>query len=148
MINNMDQNILRINFDSLSAEFGRDGVTYLWEGKPFTGIAFEEDTEGDLISETSYVNGIQDGFEKRWFSEDRQESYCEIKFNRPHGAFVYWYPSGKIKLEGKSELGSVLFSRKYDETGNLIEEYKIEDNPKHLEDLERERKIFKDYGLI
>ena len=54
--------MLRINVNDLDEDYTEGGSLLLtWEGKPFTGIAYEMSTQGALWSEQSYEEGILSG---------------------------------------------------------------------------------------
>lgn len=139
----------RVNIDDIDIEYTRSGSpVYTWQGKPFTGIAYELNSAGKLINETSYVDGIEDGSEKLWYPNGQSESVIEVKWNRPHGKFQHWYEDGKIKYEGICELGYVVKRKEWDNKGNLLNEYSIENEPEKYKELLREREIFKRYKIL
>jgi antitoxin component YwqK of YwqJK toxin-antitoxin module len=138
----------RVNVDEIDIEYTTAGSpVYTWQGKPFTGIAYELNNVGKLINETSYVDGTEDGIEKLWYPNGQIESVSEAKWNRPHGKFQHWHENGKIKYEGICELGYVMKKKEWDKNGNLINEYNIENDPDEYKNLLREREIFKRYQL-
>jgi antitoxin component YwqK of YwqJK toxin-antitoxin module len=139
----------RVNIDELDSDYTEGGsIIYIWEGRPFTGIAYELNRDGNLVNETSYVEGIEDGLKKDWYPNGQPKSSTEMKWNRPHGNFTHWHVNGQKKYEGVAELGHDLNSQEWDESGKLINEYQIESDPKELASLETDRLIFKKYGLI
>ena len=134
----------RVNSDDLFDEYpGYTNVTF--KGKPFTGIGFEIQN-GQIINETSYVDGAEDGPERSWYPNGQLESVGENKLNRPHGQFKTWYPSGQLKSEGLVEAGYVIWRKEWDEEGSLIVEDKIEDHSDGLKDLQSAKIWTKRYG--
>jgi antitoxin component YwqK of YwqJK toxin-antitoxin module len=134
----------RVNIDNLIDEY--PGYTLMtWEGKPFTGIGFEMAGDGHVISETTYIEGVEDGPERSWHWNGKLESEGANKGNRPHGFFKEWHESGLLKAEGLIELGSLIWRKEWDEEGNLIYEYKIEEHPNRLKALKSSRSAFKNY---
>jgi len=139
----------RVNADDLDTEFTEGGsLIYTWDGRPFTGVAFELNRDGNLVNETSYVDGIEDGVKKNWYANGQIKSISDIKWNRGHGNFTHWHENGEKKYEGVSELGHVLKKKEWTQSGELIDDYHIETDPEELDSLEVDRKTFKRYGLM
>jgi antitoxin component YwqK of YwqJK toxin-antitoxin module len=134
----------RVNADDLVDDY--PGYTFMtWKEEPFTGIGFEATDDGHIISETTYANGIEDGPERSWYWNGQLESEGANKGNRPHGFFKEWHESGKLKAEGLIELGSLIWRKEWDEEGNLVYDFKIEDHPNRLKALKSSRSAFKNY---
>jgi antitoxin component YwqK of YwqJK toxin-antitoxin module len=139
--------MVRVNVDDTDIEY-TGGPIVTFEGKPFTGIAYEIANDGHLISEITYIEGIQNGPDISWHFNGKLESEGENKWNRPHGFFKEWYESGQLKMEGLTELGYVIWRKQYDEEGNLTSEYKIENRPDQLRSLDADRSWAKQYDSL
>jgi antitoxin component YwqK of YwqJK toxin-antitoxin module len=138
----------RVDFEEIETEYTKGGSPiYTWKGEPFTGIAYILDDAGKIAKETSYVDGIEDGIETMWYSNGQIETIRGIKWNRPHGKFQYWYEDGKIKLEGVCDLGHVIERKQWNQDGDLIEDYNIENFPERYQDFLTEKEIFDRYGI-
>lgn len=76
-------------------------AVYHYNGIPFTGIAFELNRQGKIISEITYIDGSVDGF------------------------FRYWYPQGlQIHTEGfHSKVKTRIISTKDNNTGKYPQRY-------------------------
>jgi hypothetical protein len=136
--------MIRVDLDDLVDEYpGYTSMT--WKGKLFTGIGFEIADDGHMISETTYIEGAEDGLYKTWHWNGELESEGKNKWNRGHGFFKEWYESGRLKTEGLVELGIVIWRKEWDENGNSIDEYRIEDHPSKLEELAGRRNWAKNY---
>ena len=138
-------NMIRVNVDDTDIEH-IGGPTLTWQGKPFTGIVFELQND-QVINETTYVEGVEDGVERSWYLNGQVESMGENRWNRSHGPFKMWYPSGQLKYEGLTELGHVIWRKGWSEEGNLISEYKIENDPDQLNRLESARQTAINYNF-
>ena len=88
-----------IKYDNLE-HGGFDGggtEILLYNGKPFTGIMYDEEKDGSLAFEIEY-----------------QDGYLE-------GKTIYFYPNGKVQEEYVSHNNDVVEGtyRRYDEEGNI-----------------------------
>jgi antitoxin component YwqK of YwqJK toxin-antitoxin module len=128
----------RVNLDDLVSTYA-GGTLITWQGKPFTGIAYEKTDDGQIISERTYIEGLEDGPERTWYLDGQLESESGNKWNRAHGYYKEWYESGQLKAEGLMELGSLIWRKEWDEEGNQTLEYKIEDRPNSLMHLQASR---------
>jgi hypothetical protein len=124
--------LIRIDADDPDIEYIGGNHDVFWKGKPFSGVMFEME-DGQIISETTYVDGAEDGPEKTWYLNGQLEYVGENKLNLGHGPYKAWYQSGQLQREGLFEWGYIIWCREWDEEGNLTSEYKIEDNPVELE---------------
>jgi hypothetical protein len=126
----------RVDSDEIYVDYvGRDQY-WMWQGKRFTGVSVEVGIDGHTVSETTYVDGIETGPYKTWHWNGQLESEGESKCNRLHGSIKTWYESGSLHRESLFELGYQIWSKEWDEEGNLVSEYKIEDDPVELRSLE------------
>lgn len=136
--------IVRVHVNDLVDEY--PGYTFVtFQGKPFTGLGFETMDDGRTISETTYVDGAETGPYRTWYLNGQLESEGESRLNRLHGFFKEWHESGQLKAEGLIELGTLIWRKDWDEEGNLIEDYKIEDYPSRLKSLKSSRSLFKEH---
>jgi antitoxin component YwqK of YwqJK toxin-antitoxin module len=132
----MKSKMIRIDSDEIYVDYvGRDQY-WMWQGERFTGISVEVGIDGHTVSETTYVDGIETGPYKTWYWNGQLESERNSKWNRLQGLIKTWHESGLLKRESMFELEYQIWSKKWDENGNLICEYKIEDNPSELRSLE------------
>jgi antitoxin component YwqK of YwqJK toxin-antitoxin module len=140
--------MVRVDSDEIYVDYvGRDQY-WMWQEKRFTGISVEYRIDGHIVSETTYIDGIETGPNRNWYPDGKLESEGESIWNRPHGFYKTWYESGQLKNEGCFDLGYKIWSKEWDEEGNLIREYKIEDHPSELKSLEAYKSWREDQGLI
>ena len=105
---------LRVPDDLL--DFDND-LVMRFRGRPFTGIAYEEDSGGrGVVSEVAYVDGVQDGW-----SRDRTmsgELIGESKYRKgvAHGPSRR-YESGCLVQEALYRCGHLMEERRYEANG-------------------------------
>jgi antitoxin component YwqK of YwqJK toxin-antitoxin module len=111
----------RINADDI--ELGNDYV-YRLDGKPFTGIGFELNDDGQLLSEIEFENGLKNGFSREWAIDGTLVSEHEYRNNTRHGHQVEW-ADGKLHIEEVFEYG-ICVNRKEWDHGKLVKEFVID----------------------
>jgi antitoxin component YwqK of YwqJK toxin-antitoxin module len=136
----------RINFEDTDIEYIDRSAVITYKNKPFTGIAFELEKE-QVVSETTYVEGVENGPIKLWYLNGQLEFSGTNRWNRFHGPAKTWYQSGQLKYESLYESGYLVRRKEWDEEGNLISEYKIENNPDELRGLEANRSWNKHHDI-
>jgi hypothetical protein len=86
--------MVRVDSDEIYVDYvGRDQY-WMWQGKRFTGISVETGVDGHIVSETTYVDGIETGPYKTWHWNGKLETEGNSKWNRLHGSIKTWYESG------------------------------------------------------
>ncbi len=90
----------------------------LWQGQPFTGIAYEERPDGSLISEADYDDGFQRG-SREWYPGGQPREDKRFGPYGPDGLAREWYPDGRLRNEALYEHGIALYAKAWDEQGNL-----------------------------
>jgi antitoxin component YwqK of YwqJK toxin-antitoxin module len=138
--------MLRVNVENTDIEYIAGNPTRMYGGKPFTGITLEI-KDDQVVEEVAYSDGAERGLSRSWYPNGNFESEGEFKRNLQHGPFRTWHENGVLRSEGIFELGYMIWSKKWDETGNLISEYNIEDNPDALSGLQAMRSIGERYEL-
>lgn len=107
-----DGTMLRINDELLDMN---EEQTVFYEGKPFTGIAYE--MEGDkLVCEIPYCEGIQEGVAKEYHANGNISGEHNYKRAVLHGKSKEWHEDGKLKSEADYEY-SILIGKKGIKTG-------------------------------
>jgi antitoxin component YwqK of YwqJK toxin-antitoxin module len=140
--------MIRINANELDDAYNHAGsLVMMWQGQPFTGLAFQISTQGALWCEQAYVEGTLHGISMEWHLNSQLKSQTEYKWNRIHGRDQEWYADGQPKSNCSYELGILLSEQQWDEQGNLVTDYQMEHGSAPYTDLVRERAIFQKYGL-
>lgn len=111
--------IMRVNSDDL--DFSDSECCIAYEGRPFSGVAFELDLNGCLINEMSYLYGLKDGLTLSWYPSGAKKSECHFLKDVAHGRLTEWFESGKVKTEALFEYGYCLKQDVWNENGELIE---------------------------
>jgi len=120
--------MFRVDYEELNPSF--DFLLMEYAGKPFSGIAFENNEDGLLISEDSFIEGQKSGVSRKW--SDSGNLICEewLALNSLHGPSFEWYENGLIKIDSLYELGVCLVEKKLDQHGKVVKHYRIdEDGP-------------------
>ena len=113
--------MVRVDFDEL--EPTDDYLALNYKGQLFTGIAFELGQHGELLSETSYVNGQKEGIAKEWIPTGvivREQHYAGGAL---HGHSREWHETGNLKSEAEYELGICLWEKEWTNDSRLIRDF-------------------------
>ncbi|MCG9768450.1 hypothetical protein L1D59_07490 [Pseudoalteromonas piscicida] len=126
----------KINDDLLDVS---DQMVYLYDGKPFTGVGVEE-SDGRLISETHYLDGMQHGTSKEWFPSGALNIETEFVKSVRHGVSREWFDTGEQQSYTLYEFGIVVEQKVWSEKGELLKDYKLLESDPGFELLELRRK--------
>lgn len=96
---------------------------------PFTGIAYTTYPDGAPMSETSYRDGLFSGPSRGWWESGSVETEANYAFGVLHGESRAWHESGRLAAVEVHERGMLIRSHKWDEAGELVEEYAREEPP-------------------
>jgi antitoxin component YwqK of YwqJK toxin-antitoxin module len=132
---------MRVSIDELDYS---DYHVYLYQGKPFTGIAYESLADGRIVAEDSYVDGVLKGYSKEWYPTGELQSEVYYMSGALHGKCRQWYIDGTLKSEYLYEYGILITKKEWDENGKLFEEYKIDESDSRIETLEKFRELKKE----
>ena len=91
-------------------------------GVPVDGILYEKYPNGNLCYYSFYHNGIPNGQRVRYYESGKIESSCVMDTGTIDGAYVEWYENGNVRMEKTCKYGLVLSMKRYDESGNVVEE--------------------------
>lgn len=99
----------------------------LHEGRPFTGIGYTEDDQGNLLSEMPYVDGLLEGTGRAWRVDrpTRLESETTYRRNQRHGRRRVWHASGHLQLDLLFEYDLLVAKKEWDYAGNLLGVWRI-----------------------
>lgn len=112
----------RLDFRSLRHD--EDGK--MWhEGKLFTGVAVEYWPNGKIASEMHYTDGIEDGLSVGWHDNGVLSGEKTYKIGRVKGIVRKWDRNGQLILEKEICDGTARWRKRWDESGNLIEDYRL-----------------------
>lgn len=114
-----------INMENL--EYTDEGI-YTYQGIPFCGFGIEYYENGQLQSEISYRDGIENGITREWFSNGQLECENQIVNGGKHGRCQEWFESGRLKNDSLYEFGILTKKKQWDETGKLVQEFEISEH--------------------
>lgn len=138
---------MRINSDDLELDYG-DGDTYLWQGQPFTGLAYEQYPEGPLWSEMEYVEGREHGLAHVWFPSGQLQEETSYYRGKHFGPDREWDAQGQLRSEIIYEYGYRLRERTWDAAGRLVSDKPLEDDLVRYRRLEEMRAAYDQYLTI
>ncbi len=109
-----------VNYDDL--EMDGDGI-FLWEGKPFTGIAFEMYPNGQISAEDDMVEGVVHGFVREWYPSGELKLERYDKLSERHSWSREWFVNGTLKRETTLADGVRTKELIWNEAGELVSQY-------------------------
>ncbi len=123
----MVTNPLQVDFELLGESDGAPGgLTY--DGRLFTGIAYEKDPQGRLISLSGYQNGRACGPLRTWYPSGQIEQEQYYRSGSLHGPWREWYPDGRPRLDAYHEHGHIVRSKRWGEDGTLVENERLDES--------------------
>jgi antitoxin component YwqK of YwqJK toxin-antitoxin module len=102
--------------------------TIEWKDRPFTGIAKEFRSDGSVVSEIEYVNGVQQGAARHYHPSGKLYSEDWFVGNSRNGPSHEWNEAGSLVLDAMYEHGILIREKRWNDEGELIEEYAISEN--------------------
>jgi len=102
-------NELRVDFENLEYEMG----WMLYEGVPFTGVAFENWPDGALRCEVPYLEGYKHGVEREWYQSGQVKEESELSNGGSHGKHTEWDEGGRIVVEAMYEDCQLIHKKNY-----------------------------------
>ena len=119
-------------------DFGPDQV--MWhDGERFTGVAFEDRTDLGL-SEITYRDGLQEGWARDWYPSGALKGESAFQDGVPHGEITEFDESGSVIERSQWEYGIRVSALRRDESGSLVEVYRLDAAGPEARVLERARR--------
>lgn len=140
VIHNRDPAMPRVPERDLRYD-AREAV-YRHGGRPFTGVAYTTYSDGTPMSETEHRDGLFFGVSRGWWESGKPETEANYAFGVLHGPSRSWYANGQLAEEELHEHGILVRSKKWDEQGNLVEEYELDESDPAYEALLRSREAY------
>jgi len=113
----------------------------LYEGAPYTGVAYEEGSAGRLVAEVTYQDGQKSGLAREWAASGALVREQSFAFDALHGEAREWYESGGCRSVGQFELGICTAEVQYGPGGEVMKEFTLNSNAPQAKTLERLRKL-------
>ncbi len=129
----------KLHFETVNV--GSNG-NWLYEGKPFTGVAYSLYRDGSVRSEETFRYGLKWG--PTWEKFLTGALYYEATFYRDvvHGFEREWREDGRLAEEGEYEYGIPLWKKKWSKSGELVEDYRLSESSPAYERLQLLRQTF------
>ena len=115
--------MIKVDYEQL--EPSDDHLVLVYEEMPFTGIALEKSELGQMLTETSFVNGQRNGISKEWSDSNVLIREQHFVFDALHGQARQWHDNGQIWTEGLYELGICLHEKEWNECGEIVRDYQL-----------------------
>lgn len=128
-------NLIRVPSSEL--EYDEDEAIYLRDGEPFTGIAYELYPSGALEGESEFRDGLSWGVGRGWHPNGQLSSEGHAFKDVQHGIAREWDEQGRLEEESYCEYGIVIYEKKWNEEGVLIEDYQLKESDPDYEELQR-----------
>jgi antitoxin component YwqK of YwqJK toxin-antitoxin module len=116
-----------------------DELTYRWHGSLFTGVGFDEAEDGSR-SEVTYHYGVQDGPARDWYPSGVLKGESWFRDNVQHGITREYSQDGNLSEEISFEYGIMVYKLKRDQSGHMIETFRIDPDSQNYSRLERYRR--------
>ena len=117
--------MIRVNTDLI--EFTDDYV-YLLDGQPFTGIGYEANDDGEIISEMEFQDGMQHGVTKGYHLAGQVKREAHYKYNTLDGFVRDWDDAGLLEREEEYEMGVCIRRKTRDSSGYLQISYELSES--------------------
>jgi antitoxin component YwqK of YwqJK toxin-antitoxin module len=114
-----------INFENIDYDY--ENNIHLYKGEPFSGIAFEINSLKDL-EETMIIGGLKNGYYRKWYPSGVLKTEVYLLNNIYHGLKWEWFESRNIKSEAIYEFGILMKECIWDDNGELLSKYQIDEN--------------------
>lgn len=130
----------RVNEDSLEY----DDDMRMYNGTPFTGVGYETYENGNLKSETTYLNGFQNGISKEFYPDGNLKSEHILRNCEPFSHSTYWHSNRVMKSNAQYEWGIEIEYKEWTDRGELVINRKLDDSSSDSQYglLEKFRKVY------
>jgi antitoxin component YwqK of YwqJK toxin-antitoxin module len=125
-------------------EYPGDGLHYK-AGVPFTGVAITRDTHGGWIqAEEEFKDGLVCGIVRTWHALDVLATEEVCAWGVRHGDYREWSESAKLVAEGRYQYGIRVAEKRWDEDGNLVEDYQLKESDPDFKTLSLAKEAYGD----
>ena len=124
-------------------DYPGDGLHYL-HGKPFTGILEFRWEDGGLEAEEEYKDGLLSGRRRAWHTSGQLQEEAECAWGVYHGRRSEWHEGGQVAAEELYEFGIKTRGTRWDEAGQIVEEFVLSETDPSYRILELSRSAFSD----
>lgn len=114
-----------INFEEIDYDY--ENRIYIHNEEAFSGIAFEVNSLNSL-EETMIIGGLKNGYYREWYPLGILKIEVHLFNNIYHGLKWEWYESSNIKSQAIYEFGILIKENIWDDNGELVSKYQINEN--------------------
>jgi antitoxin component YwqK of YwqJK toxin-antitoxin module len=129
----MSEPLVRITEREIS--LGVEDDLWYHDGTPFSGLVYDTDESGSVISEQEFKNGAYDGTGRGWYPNGQLWTERRFKGGLLFSVSRVWHINGQLAEEDFYEFGIRLHGKKWDEKGALKEEFIIDQGSPEYETL-------------
>jgi antitoxin component YwqK of YwqJK toxin-antitoxin module len=105
-----------------------DEQNYLYEGIPFTGVAYEGESDEEGRTETTYADGVQAGLSREWYPSGSLKVQETFDRGVLHGEQRMFREDGSVAAVRQFELGILVRSVDLDELGAVAVRFELDEN--------------------
>jgi antitoxin component YwqK of YwqJK toxin-antitoxin module len=87
------------NLDERLESYEDNGTPIMVESKPFTGILFQEYSNGQIEYELSLKKGIPNGFLKNYYENGQLGEKLTFKDGKRNGLWEFYYENGQLEVK-------------------------------------------------
>src|SRR5689334_8629353 len=98
----------RVDIDTLEVS---DGYTHLFEDRPFTGVGYETGLGGKIVSEISFIDGIQTGVARDFDPQGNVILEANYMGGQLHGRLRKWTQTGVLVADELYEFSTLATGR-------------------------------------
>jgi antitoxin component YwqK of YwqJK toxin-antitoxin module len=128
-------------FTSEQLDYPGDGLHYL-KGEPFTGVMEFRYKNGTLEAEEEYKDGLLSGMRRVWHPSGIPQEEAECAWGVHHGRLREWDEQGRLIIDATYEYGIRTHGTRWDEQGQVTEEFELSEADPAYRTLERARIAF------
>jgi antitoxin component YwqK of YwqJK toxin-antitoxin module len=99
---------------------------YTLNNVPYTGCAYQIYPNNVQASENNFLNGYKEGIQKQWYQNGQLLIVQSFLNNVPNGKCLEWHENGVLRFEAEYDRGEKLWSKSYNEKGELIKQYPLD----------------------
>ena len=117
-----------------------DGLYYL-KDKSFTGVAIYK--RGRWVeAEEEFRDGLHWGRKREWYRPGALRLEAQLAWGVYHGLVREWHENGRLATDAVYEHGFRLQEKRWDEEGNLVEDFHLRKKDPAYRALLRRRSVF------
>jgi antitoxin component YwqK of YwqJK toxin-antitoxin module len=143
-----EANVKRVPDAELSADDDSNDGVYYYDDEPFMGVSFSEYPNGGLCLEMEWRHGVLWGTYRRYAPNGQITEEGEYRAGFREGMWREWHPNGTLASETECEFSAVLTRRRWDASGELVEDYQLHEGDPAYASLQMYRQAYGRSGYI